>query len=313
MEQELAQLACNDLGGHLATFTSLEEQVDVEGYYINWGLMFPTYTPSYWIGAESAFDLWPTFYWKQRSFSGPTDGRSYNHFGADEPNNRGYQEYCTVANYTLNYMGANGWSDTLCTAKFPYMCRISGRLAAPPTTPARLPACRNPQQCTHCRSARRVQLHEPQDWRPIHAFYHQDERQRSRGSLQPLWRPPGHLQHTGGAAGLGALLRRGRLPHPQLPHALLHRLQGVQLPALCARGQDLQEQLHALGHRHAQPHAAVRARARQPAVPERLGLGGRALRRAHGLHVQKPQWVAAPSWPLLALLPPPCLSHGPCL
>jgi hypothetical protein len=126
LEQAEAQLACNDLGGHLAVFTSLAEQVDVENYYINWGLMFPTYTPSYWMGAESAFDLWPSFFWAQRNFTGPTDGKSYNHFGADEPNNLAYTEYCTVANYTLNYQGANGWSDTACNNRFPYMCRLSG-------------------------------------------------------------------------------------------------------------------------------------------------------------------------------------------
>jgi hypothetical protein len=46
-----AQEFCTDNGGHLAAFASLEEQQEVEGYYIEMGYLLPTYHKSYYIGA----------------------------------------------------------------------------------------------------------------------------------------------------------------------------------------------------------------------------------------------------------------------
>jgi hypothetical protein len=126
LDQAFAQLACNDLGGHLAAYTSLEEQAEVENFYVSNGLLFPSYTPNYWFGAKTTFDLWPTFYWLQRSIPGP-DTRNYMHWaiGRDpEPNNLAKNEYCAACNFTSSYQGAWGWSDASCSLPMPYMCRL---------------------------------------------------------------------------------------------------------------------------------------------------------------------------------------------
>jgi hypothetical protein len=126
LDQAGAELACNDIGGHLATYSSLEEQIDVESYYLSNGLLFAGNTPSYWFGARSAVDMWPSFYWLQRSIPGP-DSRNYMHWGmgaSPEPNNLAKNEYCAACNASIGYQGAWGWSDASCSLPMPYMCRI---------------------------------------------------------------------------------------------------------------------------------------------------------------------------------------------
>jgi hypothetical protein len=126
LDHAYAQLACNDLGGHLAAYTSVEEQAEVEAYYVSNGLLFPSYTPNYWFGAKTTYDLWPTFYWLQRSIPGP-GARNYMHWGLGrqpEPNNLAGNEYCAACNITLTYQGAWGWSDAACSLPMPYMCRL---------------------------------------------------------------------------------------------------------------------------------------------------------------------------------------------
>jgi hypothetical protein len=71
MEYAAAEATCNSQGGHLAIYTSLAEQVEVEQYYVKQGYMFPTYTLSYWIGLRSNRTGWPAFDWMNMAFAPP--------------------------------------------------------------------------------------------------------------------------------------------------------------------------------------------------------------------------------------------------
>jgi hypothetical protein len=64
--QAYAEQSCNDQGGHLAYYSSLAEQAEVEQYYISNGYLMPTYTPAYWIGMRTNKTGWPRFDWMQR-------------------------------------------------------------------------------------------------------------------------------------------------------------------------------------------------------------------------------------------------------
>jgi hypothetical protein len=106
-----AEATCQVQGGHLAAYTSLAEQIEVEQvrrhlsslsqpelqcgalpsraaaasasrvtpvarctppqYYISSGYMFPTYTLHYWIGLRSNRTDWPLFDWNNMVFLPP--------------------------------------------------------------------------------------------------------------------------------------------------------------------------------------------------------------------------------------------------
>lgn len=52
-----AEAYCQSQGGHLASYTTLEEQQEVERYYVNNGMFFPLYHIAYWIGLRAT--AWP--------------------------------------------------------------------------------------------------------------------------------------------------------------------------------------------------------------------------------------------------------------
>lgn len=54
-----AENMCVSLGGHLAFFTSLDEQTDVEAYYTGKGYLLEEYHGAYWMGARA--DGFPNF------------------------------------------------------------------------------------------------------------------------------------------------------------------------------------------------------------------------------------------------------------
>jgi hypothetical protein len=54
-----AQNMCVSLGGHLAYFTSLDEQTDVEAYYTGKGYLLEEYHQAYWMGLRA--DGFPAF------------------------------------------------------------------------------------------------------------------------------------------------------------------------------------------------------------------------------------------------------------
>jgi hypothetical protein len=159
-----AQEFCTDNGGHLAAFSSLEEQQEVEGYYIEMGYLLPTYHKSYYIGTRrpaprvAGRRIWPAFccypgrpgpmadsahrpktagaYQRTRPdwiWLNPLvtwNETSYKHWGvysvdgSAEPNNKDPPEDCAVANYTEAYDNVFGWADTNCANKFIFMCKL---------------------------------------------------------------------------------------------------------------------------------------------------------------------------------------------
>jgi hypothetical protein len=86
-----AQKTCNVNGGHLVAYTGVEEQVDVEAYFLSIGMLLPTYHKHYWIGLTTNTTLWPKYNWTDRSLPPPV-GTAYQHWGRAgplvlEPNN----------------------------------------------------------------------------------------------------------------------------------------------------------------------------------------------------------------------------------
>lgn len=120
---------CNDQGGHLAAFSSAEEQSEVEQYFLKLGTLYPTFNRMYWLGLRTNASAWPVFDWLHRVFPTP-DEREYTHWGVGrgvrEPNNIGGQELCAGSDATLGYDGAWGWADFNCSALWPFICRLQG-------------------------------------------------------------------------------------------------------------------------------------------------------------------------------------------
>jgi hypothetical protein len=56
-----AQATCNDHGGHLVSYQSLEEQIEVEAYFESLGVFIPLYHVFYWTGLVSEERSWPAF------------------------------------------------------------------------------------------------------------------------------------------------------------------------------------------------------------------------------------------------------------
>jgi hypothetical protein len=65
-----AQRSCNQAGGHLVSYVSAAEQVDVETYYTSLGVLFPKFHRTYWIGLQGNSSLFPA----QWAWLDPTTG-----------------------------------------------------------------------------------------------------------------------------------------------------------------------------------------------------------------------------------------------
>lgn len=133
------QKACNLLGGHLASYVSLEEQVEVEQHFIKAGYLFPKARPFYWMGLRTNATAEPRKY----TWIDPTlvtqvydPSSSYAHWGnaagQAEPNNLYFPpELCIGANFSGSFEGAAGWADANCGMKYPIMCRLARGWLAP--------------------------------------------------------------------------------------------------------------------------------------------------------------------------------------
>ena len=65
-----AQRTCNLQGGHVVSYISAAEQVDVENYYVSLGVLFPKYHMTYWLGLQGNSSFFPA----QWSWVDPTAG-----------------------------------------------------------------------------------------------------------------------------------------------------------------------------------------------------------------------------------------------
>jgi hypothetical protein len=126
---EEAEAACFAQGGRLASYSSIQEQHEVEQYYVSKQMLIPTFHVSYWIGLRSDESNYPTFSWTDFT-PGPTLD-TYLHWGSTvpdykpQPDNARGMEYCAVANYTQRFdlPAAWGWADTRCDDVLTYMCK----------------------------------------------------------------------------------------------------------------------------------------------------------------------------------------------
>ena len=64
-----AERFCNDQGGHLASWNSKAEQIEVEQYFIKAGVLFPECHKTYWMGLSAK--IWPRFTWKDSLLAAP--------------------------------------------------------------------------------------------------------------------------------------------------------------------------------------------------------------------------------------------------
>jgi hypothetical protein len=77
VNQTVAQRTCNANGGHLAAYSSQEEQAEVENFYLQGGWILPVFHSTYWMGLESNNSAWPAFRYMDRALPGkrPVDRR----------------------------------------------------------------------------------------------------------------------------------------------------------------------------------------------------------------------------------------------
>jgi hypothetical protein len=66
----VAQQTCNANGGHLAAYSSLAEQAEVESFYLSIGWLLPSFHKQYWLGMVSDNTAWPRFKYLDRSLPG---------------------------------------------------------------------------------------------------------------------------------------------------------------------------------------------------------------------------------------------------
>jgi hypothetical protein len=130
-----AETACQSYGsGHLASYTSLAEQQEVEALLIDSGWLLPGFHSAYWLGYQSNASYVSTFVALDSSVkakSNYTNWGSYMPGNISEPNNLLYPpETCSVANHTQRANGTWRWSDTGCGLRFAYVCRMAGARAA---------------------------------------------------------------------------------------------------------------------------------------------------------------------------------------
>jgi hypothetical protein len=111
-----------------------------EQYFINKGLLLPSYHLSYWLGL-AAGSGWPNFRWMDNVTPSPGLGSAFSGWGSltfsnksasplKEPNNLSFNrtrvdESCAVGNASQAYNSAWGWSDAQCTLKLPSMCKVA--------------------------------------------------------------------------------------------------------------------------------------------------------------------------------------------
>lgn len=76
---------CNSAGGHLASYSSYDEQAEVEAHYLAQGALMPAYHSSYWLGLVAG-QQWPSFRWLDASLAepGPSSWSHWSVYGQPE-------------------------------------------------------------------------------------------------------------------------------------------------------------------------------------------------------------------------------------
>jgi hypothetical protein len=131
---------------------SYQEQMDVEWYFLEMGVLLPEFHKAYWLGLQvPEFDInriWPYFVWSDGSpppSTATNPSENYQHWGRmylaggkfkDEPNNLAAPEYCGVANYTQMVEDVWSWSDQNCEDRYMFICKLP---APPPPSPSPSP------------------------------------------------------------------------------------------------------------------------------------------------------------------------------
>jgi hypothetical protein len=129
-----AEAVCNRLGGHLASYSSLYEQYEVEQYFIAQGHLLPTFHRSYWLALARDESLLPyvvpPFRWADNSAAGPAG--NYSNWRPHPPG-LAYVGYCGIAvapepvfaSLNVNATAAWLWDDQVCNATHAFMCRMA--------------------------------------------------------------------------------------------------------------------------------------------------------------------------------------------
>jgi hypothetical protein len=134
LNQTAAELACNDVGGRLASWSTQAEQYEVELFYLSNGYLITNFHKSYWMGLIST-PADPTYFTWVDGTPAPGIDRRYAHWGKlrmsdrnapriPEPNNVNGDESCAVCNSSMAYGPSWGWADTSCNHTFPAICKI---------------------------------------------------------------------------------------------------------------------------------------------------------------------------------------------
>ncbi len=97
----------------------------------------PACPPGGWLFPKKHIHYWMGLRWRNGNRWNYTDTtipsptfRTYSHWGSEnssqtqEPNSLRGAERCGVANYTQEFDGAWGWSDTMCNETYVQICRI---------------------------------------------------------------------------------------------------------------------------------------------------------------------------------------------
>jgi hypothetical protein len=134
VDAQTASDRCGQLGGHLASWTSLAEQNSVEQNFLSNNKLALPYHSKYWLGIKlTPGGLWPNF-----TFNDPVNtdkpvaaGKPWGAYKSStvnntEPNNTPAPQYCAVGNYTerMGSPSVFGWADAFCGDQFPFICRI---------------------------------------------------------------------------------------------------------------------------------------------------------------------------------------------
>jgi hypothetical protein len=118
-------------GAHLATYTSAQEQNEVEAFFASNGYLLPTFHQAYWLGLQiregsAAFSFLDasikTSYLNWGLYLTGAPGESFQ-----EPNSLFGEEKCAAANYSqlAGVPPAWGYADWVCEEKYVSICRAA--------------------------------------------------------------------------------------------------------------------------------------------------------------------------------------------